>query len=280
MKFSELYSERPPEVLQNWRLLVYGPPKVGKTVLGVTASEHFPLSVDALKNIRDLKTPDLLFVEFDENGADTLAALNIEAPVLNVAHVSGQELVDGGITDIVTFIARRVKKGETRTVIIDTVSAFDIALLGWAHEKWPSSKHLPKLYGDVLAQHIKLFAGLKSTKCNILVLSHAHYKFQMDENDSNQKVKRKAESMASTRPGDASVIPQITGRAGRHYAGSTSIQMPMLSGVVGREVKRTLYPYGLMGFEGGCRYPNLNEKEPAHIGLLIQKVKEHMKAAS
>lgn len=257
--------------LKNWRMLLYGPPKHGKTFCALTASEKFP-DVEDLSEYDGppLELDDLLFLLSDEGGLDGLAEYNITVPVIDVSREGGGLIVNSLIPKIHKEIEERVKKGVTKTVIVDAISTFDRIFKAYQADQFPDPRHQAQMYGAILGNHMKLFGSLKRLDCNVLIVAHA--KFLIDLGDANQAAKKSATSM----PGQSDVVPDITGAAGRYYPAAVSFQVPLLSRKMpGGKVKRTLYPLGLGRYEAGTRFTrHLDKEEPAHIQKLLRKIRD------
>jgi len=249
--------------LENWRILVYGPPKTGKTFLGLTASKFYPTSLPA-GEMTDLD--DVIYLDFDD-GLSGLSEQNLSVPRIDLSKLDGKGLVDA-LTEVPKAITPRIKEGQTKTVVIDTISTLNTMLVAHYKQAYPDPRHQGIMYNEILRSHLKFFNSIRMLPCNILVLSHAQFKVDFT-GDGTMSKKKQAESM----PGQSEVVPDITGRAGNFYRASTSIMMPMLKRRMGGKNDRALYPHGYGGFEAGSRFAVLEEKEEAHLGKLIAKIK-------
>jgi len=247
----------------NWRILVYGPPKTGKSFLGLTASEDFPTTLPA-DNLVDLN--DLLFIDF-EDGLVGLKEQNLSVPSIDLSKVDGKGLIDA-LTEVPKQLTPMIKDGVIKTVVIDTVSTLDTMLLAHYRGLYSDPRHQGIMYNEILRSHLKFFNSLRILPCNILVLAHAKFKIDI-AGDGKMEKKDRAETM----PGMSEAVPEITGRGGNFYRKSVSIQMPMLTRKIGGNTIRTLYPFGYAGFEAGCRFAALDDKEDANLGKLIRKIK-------
>lgn len=254
--------------LDSWRMLIYGPPKHGKTFTALTASEKFPDDPILTPQEETLVLDDLLFIEADEGGLDGLVEHNVEVPMIDVSKIGGGKLINSRWEKIVKEIEGRVKSGETKTVVLDTLSSIDRDITYYQRQQFPDPKHNAQMYGAVLGSHMRIFGELRRLPCNILILAHVNYR--VDMGDSTQKAKQKA----TTLPGSSDAVPDITGKAGRFYAGAMSVQMPLIAQPTPTGMERYLYPKGFGRFEAGSRFTRfLNDKEEPHVRKMVAKIK-------
>ncbi len=255
--------------LDNWRMLIFGAPKTGKTFAALTASELYPQG-DVLEPQPELRhLSDLLFIEADEGGLDGLREYNLAADYIDVSKESGGSLINKVFPQLMKEVEARVNDGVTKTVIVDTISTIDRMLKTYFQEQFTDPRHNAQMWGAVLGAHMKMFGALKRLRCNLLVI--AHTKFRLDLGDATQKARQQATSM----PGGSDAYPDISGQAKNYYNGAVSIQMPMIaSPMPGGKFKRQFYPLGVGRYEAGSRFTRfLDDKEPAHIQKLINKIK-------
>jgi hypothetical protein len=240
---------------QYLRALVLGPPGVGKTFACATISEHF-------KNGGELK--DLLWFLFDDGGLDGFAEYGISVPVFDFTKLSGPQLTKG-IREAVKEAKDRVANGVTKTIVADSLTVFDKALLSHLmtlHEKWG-------LYNALLKEHSLFFHNIKKLPCHVLFTCHEKYLNPTDDDAQTKKAQADGLRMGSK-------TMDITGQGARFYRANCSLILPMKETRASSGVERVFLPRSNTT-ESKSRFACLGEREPADFSLLLAKIQ---KAAS
>jgi hypothetical protein len=261
LDLSSLVQNTMDQTAKNIRILLLGPPKHGKTVLGATLSDLCPPEIPA-QSLTNLS--DLLIAQFDAGGCDSLKAVNLSAPMVDMSrHTTEKALVDG-YNQFAALAKQRVEAGTTTKIVVDGVSTFDKMLktaIGGRLQKWD-------LYDAMLGHHMKFFQRLQELPVDLVFICHA--KGLSSDLDADQATKKTATSL----PGGATIAADITGAAQPFYIGQCSLILPVVAARAGKNTKTeyAVYPNGTQGFQSGTRF-NLADKEPAHLGRLLKKIR-------
>lgn len=252
---------------QHYRFVFHGPPKVGKTFLALTASEHFP---DELPADPSVSLDDMMWWSFDAGALRGVEEQGIKVPhVLNFAPISGSDIFPA-VREAATKTAELVEKGLTKWVVCDTISTLDSKMkTHWRAKTADKGKFA--LYDAMLASHNKFFDIINSLPCHVIVLSHSKANVYEDEKSKN---KQKAQAMSSQKTPDVEL--DIAGAGKNEYRRHSDMVAPLLQERDKRgQWSRNIYPFGHKGWEGGTRWTRELEKvEPAHLGKLMAKIQK------
>jgi len=245
-------------VLDNFRLMLVGPPKEGKTFTGFTASEFYPDKLPAAE-MTDLK--DLFWCALDSGALDGAKEQNLSIPHMDLSKVPGA-YIQQAMRAFAEEARKRVEAGITKTVVYDSLTSLDKLLLARLmkdYEKWG-------LYQAVLAEHLSVFEMARALNCNVIFICHG--KAVMASEDSSMQTKQIA---AGITPG--TIEMDLSGQIGNFYRGAMSLIMPVAcKGSHGNETYH-IYPHGAKGFVGYSRFASLEKEEPANLRQLFAKIR-------
>ena len=252
--------EREVRSLDPWILLVYGPPKVGKTVSALTASTRYP---------DEKSLDDILFLEFDPGGLDSVKAMGYDVPYFDLSRIDVEKFITDIGSNFEDALKKQIKAG-TKTLVVDTLTAYNSSLVSHFTEKFPSPGHKGLVYNGVLNGHMKLYQVLLRSGCNLLLFAHAQYLIDLEAKGAGSGEKKRAETM----PGENAVKPRISGQMSGHYSSAASIQAAMLAVPGPGNVMKRWLNLDKEGWETGHRFPALGKREEPHYLKLVEKAKK------
>lgn len=224
------------------RALVYGPPGAGKTFSTLTLSDAVPADFGSkpVLNRAPVTLEDMLWLSFDSGATEGLKQQGLIVPELRLAQ-EGDRLL-AVIKEAPELAAKAIATKGTKTVVVDTITAFDEQLVNYWRtkglEKWD-------LFGAVKSSHYKFAMAIKALKANVVFIAHA--KALMDAADATQSAKIQA-------AGYAKIVPDITGGALNHYRRDSSFILPCVAGRENNEDGRWFYTQSTKGYEAKSRY--------------------------
>lgn len=260
------------QFLVNERILLFGPPKHGKTTVAATFSDKF-VGFDRPKGSPIIKLDDLVWLAFDPNPLVGIVEQGYDVPVLfDLSKETGDRLLPA-IDSVLANIEALVDAMKPKVVVVDTVSFLDKSLnefFARKYDKWD-------LFRMVNNAHTRFVSALKLIKSHVIVIAHA--KAESTPADAQGQAVKKSTDL----PGSGGISSQITGATKGTYEGMVSMILPMQARdevEAGKPVrKRFFYPTGAMGFEGAGRYLRyLAKEEPADFKLLFDKIRRGKEA--
>lgn len=250
---------------------LYGPPGHGKTVAAASAARNFPQTIPNKGPI--VKLEGILFLQADRGGTDSLRSLGLAADVINISKYTTVH----SIRQIINAAAEYVKTNGIETLIIDTLSSLDNALLADLTPKFDSGKKFG-LYQTLLAEHLDTLRTLRSLPCNVVFLCHSKAKATFKEGEFAEAAQVK--ELATETPGEFSVRMDLNGKMHEHIMAQCSIVIPTIAEKIGnREPDYCLYPNGYSGFQAKTRYKCFANKEKPNLYEMFQRVKNQKEAA-
>lgn len=276
--------------LKRKRVLVYGAPKVGKTICGLTISEQAPVELASGKPPKKFTTlEDTLLLNFDEQGMESCEPLNLAVPTIDLSPYSyAARMQDKGrlaefnvaLDKAFEQIYDRVAKGITKAVIIDPVSTLNVIFVGY-HTSIADDGNKERIYEGVLDKHMRVTAMIRALQCDYVILAHAQAKFiRNSRTDPTQGKNAEIRGQADSMGGEFEEIqPEVSGKGAGLYKKATSIQTAIFKklGKDGQPDRRYLMPNGGQNSEGGHRYADLlDREEPAHLDMMFKKLRERV----
>lgn len=243
---------------QKQKILLIGPPKHGKTSCAFTLSRFAPDNWPAatMTNLSDG------FATFwDPNGYDTVLSLNVDIPMHDLSEIQTFNEVKQAHRESVRVLRERVASGETTFGVVDSISEYANRMV----------RGLTGLHGDTDKIWVPLqnemdsfFSDYLSVPIDIVFICH------VKDKGEDKKGKRWAAQL----PGGAQIEVDLMGAAAGMARRRTSMILPVVKTQAGKNVppEYAIYPNGFAGVEGGTRY-NLADKEPAHLGRLLAKIR-------
>lgn len=236
----------------NSGILLLGAFKAGKTVCSSTISENLESGV----------LSDLLYVSFDVGGTQSLTSLGREAPTLDVSGLNYKDFAKEWRDGLGESVLARVKSGETKTVIFDTLSTYDSLLRSHYAESWEEIRRAH----FKLADYCKMVASLGGR-----YVVTAHLKSNLGDWSVDEKTttaKQAAQSEVTN------LVFDITGKAAaRKWRGQVAHALP----VCREDGKHYIFPWGKPGeLEGFTRGPpDLPKKMDANLTEFLKLCGEH-----
>lgn len=266
--------------LKRPRIMIFSPPKHGKTFLAATKSKFFVGWNRPKGEVIMLK--DMHWVAFDPDAVEGLNEQGYDAPITDLSGQVGPLLLPALTSCAIELQGRLAAQAkqyglapEDISTVVDTVSFLDkniTSIYVDKYEKWD-------LHRMIGATHMKFVDVIKALAGPVFVLAHAKSEFAATTPDAV------AAKLATDLPGSGGVSSAITGATKGTYEGMVSMILPMLSQKVldpknpqadatGYVVKRTVYPFGGNGMEGASRYTRyLAKEEPADLAALFDKIR-------
>jgi len=266
-------------------LLCYSPPKQGKTVAAATISEHCPeLPAKQLVDV-----PDVLFWNFDRGGKNSLAPVGINAPYFDMSgsdaqvapgdneQLTGQKLwvaLKRQVKAALNETEAMVRNGTIKCVVLDTLTAFDTSMVAALERVYSGQDSKIQMWGEILTMHRGIGERLLNMNVNIIVNCHAKYMGEPLTKNKAVVEKEALKKAATFAKEDASVVPDLSGKAKNYWEGQSDIICTIKQIRQGNKVKEVyIEPFGGKGCEGGGRYSDALEiKEPADYKEVLAKV--------
>jgi hypothetical protein len=248
------------ELMSNARkILLYGPTKNGKTICAASISEFFPEKLPALPPV---ELSDVVVVNFDGDGTDSLFGLGLSAPTVDLSTETTEQGLKRGLNDAWKIIKAEIAVGRCKAVIFDTVSSFNDMLeyaLGQRLSGWD-------IFRERLNMHEDLINKAKGLGVHVVFVTHSAA--VRTAVDAEQAAQKKATALA----GPATIGAEIGGKASTRYKRNCGMVLPMLATKTGKDkFEYCVFPNGIAGFEAGSHYEGLADKEPANLRHIIEK---------
>lgn len=267
---------------------VHSQPGMGKTFFALTASAQCPEDMSK-KQPKRIDITDMVWMSCDRGATDGFKERGINAPYvvdlnwLMRPPMKGEDkpyasnILDA-LPMMIDIAYQRVEQGETRCVVVDTVSSIDRKLNTYWEDHVPLSKGGKEdrfaMYRLIGKYHSQFYEAMSLFPCHVIFL--AHTKAQIEGDDDNSKAKFKAASLA----GDNELAPSITGKSLETYTANVSVEFalqalraPGWKPGDAANFSRYVLPIGGNGFRGKNRFQlGLSTKEEAHLGKIIKKI--------
>lgn len=282
---------RSSDEILNERLMftIHSQPGNGKTFAALTASEQCPKDLTK-KQAKKVNINDMVWLSADRGATDGFRERGINVPYvvdlswLMRAPIRGEKkpyasnILDA-LPMLIDIAYQRVEQGETKWVVVDTVSSIDRLLNTYWEDNCPRSKSGAEdrfaMYRMIMKYHSQFYQAMSLFPCGVIFL--AHTKALIEGEDANAKTKAKAAALA----GDNDLAPSITGKSLETYTANVStefaleaIRAPGWKPGDGYEFARWLYPVGGRGYRGKNRFQlALGTKEPADLGRIVEKIR-------
>jgi len=288
--------------------MLLGTFNAGKSFLSATASKHYPAlpwvpftpTNPKPADFPLAKLDDLFYHAWEPDCFSGFVDGGLAVPPhWDLAGVTGNEL-DAAIDEVCTETQARVKKGDTRVVIVDTLSAFNTknharsmffttAKGGDDDDTKATEANLQKVWGAILSRHIKYLNGLLSAAPELIIfnvhpkVNDPNFRGSAGANAAQKSVHAanlKAKGMDST---IATLAPEITGQAYGQYLRNCSLVMyvdsetkqapvPGKPGQFAPAVTRWVNPHKKGDVMARSKYACLSEREPADLRVIFNKI--------
>lgn len=249
---------------------LYGPPCHGKTIAAASAARNFP----AIPNKGPVvKLEGILYLQADRSGTDSLRSLGLEANVVNISKYT----TVSSIRAVINATAELVRSTGIETLIVDTLSSLDKAMLADLTPKFDSGKKFG-LYQTLLTEHAETLKTFRSLPCSVVFLCHSKAKAIFKEGEFAEITQ--AKELATETPGEFTVKMDLSGQMHDYIKAQCSVVMPVVAEKIGnRDPDYYLYPNGYTGFESKNRYKCFANKEKPNLYEMFQRVKSQKEAA-
>jgi len=261
------------EQLDHVHINAYGPPGHGKTFFALSGSALWP---EKMPSKEPVVLSDTCVVSFDKDATAGLSEQGISCPyIVDVPKLLQEESsVLKVLNKVTSAVEWAVKEKGVKLVSFDTVSSLD-HMLKYHYQENPitnarGEEDRFKMFDRMLLAHTKLKAMASKLPATCVFLFHAKYLTEMSDSDRMKK-------RASATPGNADIIPAVTGQAADLYTRNTSLEVVVYATEKpgGKGFSRKVYPCGTRGFRGKNRWQtSLGSDEPADLGVLLRKVRK------
>lgn len=277
-------------VLEQPRIIQFGPPGCGKTVGAATYSDYFPQEIfKGEKPKEHVYLKDTMFVLFDKGGLDSLAPWRVSAPILpwrngekqiakDHSGVSGGAVLQA-IEQIGKDVAEAVEKLGIKIVVFDTFSTLDAVISAYCQQKFSDEKDNRRVWGQVLGIHLRLVELMRPV--NATVIYNCHAKDNAEANDKEKDKQEATRRAAGINLNGTIIVPEITGRSFRIYNGACSLVLPLTANRRKEGGKwitdRCYHPAGYQGLQSKNRFQSLlGETEPVNGKALLEKIRQNI----
>lgn len=244
-------------------IVLHSVPGQGKTVTACSLSEFFPATLPAEKPV---ELSDVVLLEYDLGGTESLRALNLDVPTYDLAREYGNiRELEKLERDVFKEVKERIADGVTKTVIIDTVSARD----GMLYQFYNTGTGLEiRQYGSILGANTAFAWNVKALPCFKVACFHS--KVLSTLGDESDKAKKRQGLGVSN---NVDVLLDITGQGGSVYRRDSNgiFCVVKKNGGTGKPDQYNIRTAGVDTIELKCRYGKLNSVEPANLRKLLQK---------
>jgi len=194
--------------------IVFAPPDRSKTFSSLTLSAKCPADLTHVRpKVLPKRTPveldDLLWLAFDRGATTGMAQQGVRVPMLDLSAVPAADL-QKELTATQQLVEKRVRSGQTTSLVFDTLSALDRQILYYNGVVRGLTGY--DLYRAVLQDHMRFAAPFRTLPCDQIVLCHAKA-VSADDTSAKRRV-------AAAGAGD--IIPEITGQALNYYRGDAT----------------------------------------------------------
>lgn len=246
--------------------MLYGPSGHGKTTAIASAAANYPAKLPAPELV---SLEGVAIVQFDRGGVDSLKAVNLDCPVIDLSACTTVGQIRAGVA----ILPEVVKQYNIHTLAIDTWSALDKAVLADLQHRYTDGKF--GLYQAILGEHNETLKVLRGLPCNVIFSCHSKSKVVFKEGDFAAQMENKA--LATETPGNFDISIDLAGQTKDFLRAQCSGVFPMIAEKLGKqEPDYAIYPYGYPGFEYKCRYRCFQPKEKPNLYRMMQLVKGNL----
>lgn len=250
----------------NGWVLLYGPPKSGKTVCAATISEQCPEKLPADGVILH----DVAWFLYDKDGTEALKDVGLNVPVVDFSGAATYKELLKMEKEAIGALKSKIAAGETKTLVIDTLTARDFVLTNYFGGVYTSPQQKGMMFGAVKDAHQNYAKDLLPLDVRVIVLAHAKEVSGMMVDEKAAATKQAATQL----PGFADIRPAMTGSIINWYRGTCSYIWPVrCKRKKGVAPEYTILTSGNSSFEGGSRGSNrLDAEEPANLKNIFKKL--------
>ena len=249
-------------------IVLYGPPKVGKTGTAATASEFCPATLPSKESV---ELSDMVWLNYDTGGMESLADLNLVAPTFDLSHAASWGDAVRQETKIFEYIQKRAKESQDKFfLVVDTLSSRDLMLnTHFQNEFSDKPKLTSHMYNNIFSANLNFLFKLRTLPAHvgILILMHAKgtVNYTQDTGASSTQVASQAEI--------TDISPQLTGKAKDAVLKDSTLFWLQKRVVKGRPTVREVLTRSTDLIQAGGRGENrLEMYEPANLKTIFKKM--------
>jgi len=244
-------------------ILIYGPPKTGKTFCAATMSKKWPVVIPPKGKV---VLDDMAWITFDAGALSGLKSMGIRVPYVIEAREILASFVDieGALDHLYKLVKEVSDDGGINWIVADTISMMDNYLSQFYRLKYKGGTDRWAVPNAVKNAHSTFYTELSLSGMGMIFLCHS--KARPEDQKANVR--------ASIAVPDQ-IKMSVTGQSDVTYNGNCSLTAPLISyrDTKTKKIVRKLYPQGGKGFEGGSRWAHLlNEVEEPHLGNIYKRV--------
>lgn len=259
--------------LKHWWWTLYGPAKGGKTVAAASLSEFCPEELP--HKGPPIFLEDVLFLEWDQNGTESLKPLGLDAPRIECFDATADmKSLTQKTEEMHKDITAEVAKGKIKTIIWDTLGTYLAAWDRFQADLTPPETNTSVYYKQIQNRMQRALDPLKKLPVNVLFVVHSksNVAFMESKETQSERTRRSVDGLAGS--SGAIFTLGLSSSASAYLKKQCSAIIPLHVENEKGKIQRFVLPNGGSGYEGGLRYPGLDAKEPAHLGLLVKKIKQ------
>jgi hypothetical protein len=254
---------------------ILGPAGAGKTRLMTTASKFFPKE----RADKRVTLEDMHVILADAGGTDTLICDNVRCTVRDLNALCGDEATwrevgfkkPPSYTEAAAFAIKEAGEIKSNIVGVDSFTQLAHRALIQYTKQTAGSRNKYEKY-DLLGMFLKAFQDALAKECPWVIYT-LHTRRASEDEDPDQ-------ALAFSLPGMPKIIADIPGKSGRIAINDLSAEFFLLAEESTKkkgEFNRVVYtkPGAAKGGQVKNRWePFLDRKEPADLGLIIEKVRK------
>lgn len=281
---SELFGETSVNSLVNMVINMHGVPGGGKTFAALSASKFWPKTLQRQK--KKLVLEDTLVVGWDPAATIGLLQYNMRVRYdINMVNVLNKH--EGDVLNATSAMADEVDRlvnadPGLSLLIHDTVTTFNTKMGVY----WLSDDHCPisqrtgkqdtqAAYGKILRGNLEYADGMTNLPDGVTSIFLFHQEVIGESKNETQKLKQDQARMSQN---SVNVIPSVIGKGLGPYTANASMELVCAkSPVPGKkgQFQYWIYPDEVRSQRTKNRFASiLTEKQPAHLGKLLDKVRK------
>lgn len=276
-----LARESGPGDLDHMAINLLAIPGGGKTYLSLSISNQWPKDIQA-KRKSITYIDDVIHVGWDRSALAGLNQHKIRVRYhFNIPQIMGEknwnilDTINGVLDDIYEI----VEHGNIKAVVDDTMSSLDWMICGHWFETLETDNTIA-IYGKIASTHQSYRLGILTLPVMPISCFHLRPVGPDLARKTEDKAKQRANRYTIQGEDGAELVPDITGKAARHYFGAASVELVCRSykSPTTKKWAYDVHPEGFGQARGKNRFRDvLSTKEPADLKAIIAKVRRASK---